>query len=213
MATPAELVRDTAAQIPVLVGTLEEHIAEPSSPLGGRGPLPADTPWPGNAQAFAALMVIWEAIPRLEASIRLAVTGHPGLRRGGSAGNFREALQAVVSLSGGLDEDGEATAAAVLERLANVARVVRDIDEAQRWRPVRGRACPYCGCVTTLKVLLDAQGAPSDRVECFAGVRASGERCLDRDGQRPVARIDASTVPPRLEWADGLVETAPDLDS
>ena len=80
-------------------------------------PRNAEPPLPGNAAAFGALMVIWEAVPRLEAALRLAIAGHPGTRRGGSARNFLAAIEAIVSLSGGLDEDGEALVARVLERL------------------------------------------------------------------------------------------------
>jgi hypothetical protein len=116
------------------------------------------------------------SIARLEAALRLEVAGHPGPRRGGSAGNFLEALQAVVSLSGGLDEDGEALAALVLERLAELARRVRAIDEAERWRYVQARACPRCGCFA-LKVLLDEAGRPGGRIECFGHHAESGAPC------------------------------------
>ena len=157
---PADLVRDSCAQLAGYRRTLEAVVAEPSSPgtAAGMAPRPADAPMPGNAQAFTALMVIWEAVPRLEASIRLAVAGHPGTRRGGGPRHFLAALESVVALSGGLDEDGEALAARVLERLADLARRVPDIDEAQRWRPVPQRACPYCGCFF-LRVLLSTRRA------------------------------------------------------
>jgi hypothetical protein len=214
LTTPADL----CAQIGDYWSRLEELVPElsVSTGAGTTGYVSvrvADAPFPGNAAAFAALMVIWEAIPRLEASLRLAgPAGHPGLRRHGDQG-FLAALKEIPRQAAGLeDEDGEALAARVLEWLVNVARAVPDIDEAQRWRHVRGRACPYCKCVTTLKVLLDARGRPTGHVECFASPRASGERCLDRDGLRPVATIDASAVPPKLRWNDGLTETAPDLE-
>jgi hypothetical protein len=186
LTVPADLVRGNATLLAGYRVTLEELIAEPSTPSGsvGMSPRPADAPMPGNAQAFGVLMVIVEAIPRLEASIRLAIAGHPGTRRGGSARNVAEALEAVVSLSGGLDEDGETLAAMALERLANLARALPDIDEAQRWRSVPQRPCPYCGCFF-LKVLLDARNQPAGRVECFGhtpdGVpcRAAWPRLLD----------------------------------
>ena len=113
------LVRDNATQLAGYQATLGELITETSTPgsTAGMAPRPADAPLPGNAQAFGALMVIWEAVPRLEAAIRLAIAGHPGRRRGGSPANFLEALQSIVALSGGLDEDGEAAAARILERL------------------------------------------------------------------------------------------------
>ena len=214
MATPADLVRGNAAQLAAYRADLEHLITEQSTGgTPGLSPRNAEPPLPGNAPAFSALMVIWEHVPRLEAALRLAVTGHPGQRRGGSAGNFLQALAAIPQLAAGLDEDAEAATARILERLANLARAVPDIDEAQQWRHLRGRACPYCGCLTTLKVLLDARGRPTGHVECFAGARVSGERCLDGNGRRPVAAVGTDGHGrPMLEWADGLVETAPDLD-
>ena len=208
-----DLVRDNATQLAGYLPLLEAEITESTSPSGsvGMAPRPADAPLPGNAQAFGALMVIWEAVPRLEAELRLEIAGHPGRRRGGSAGNFLKALEAIVSLSGGLDEDWEAFAARALDQLANFVRALPAVDEAQQWRHLRGRACPYCKCVVTLKVLLDARGRPTDHVECRSG-RTAG--CFDANGQRPVATIgtDARGVP-ELRWNDGLIETVPGLDS
>jgi hypothetical protein len=186
-----DLVRDNATLLAGYLPLLEDEITEPTSPSGsvGMSPRPADAPLPGNAQAFDVHMVITEAVPRLEAAIRRAIAGHPGLRRGGSAGNFLKALESVVSLSGGLDEDGEAAAARILERLSDLARRLPDIDEAQRWRPVPSRACPYCGCFF-LRVLEDARGQPAGRVECFGHTEAG---------------------PCRAAWA-GLIEIASDVD-
>ena len=187
MAAPADLVRASAAELAGYRDRLEGLVAEPSAPGGagaGVAPRAAEPPLPGNAPAFAALMVIWEAVPRLEAAIRLAVAGHPGGRRPSSERHFLEALESVVALSGGLGEDGEALAARALERLADLARRVPDIDEAQRWRPVPQRPCPSCGCYF-LRVLIDARGQPAGRVECFGhggdGVpcRAGWARLLD----------------------------------
>ena len=160
-------------------------VAAPSAPGAGAGlaPRTAEPPLPGNAPAFTALMVIWEAVPRLEAAIRLETAGRPGLRRGGSPGNVLAALQSITTASGGLDEDAEALVAYALEKLADLARRLPCIDEAQRWRPVPQRPCPYCGCYF-LKVLEDARGQPAGRVECFGHTeagpcRAAWARLLD----------------------------------
>ena len=198
MTTPADLVRDNAAQLRRLHPRLEHALTQAASGDGGMAPRPADAPFPGDPAAFAALMVIWEAVPRLEARIRLEVAGHSGPRRGGSPGNFLAALQEIVGLSGGLDEDGEALAALVLERLADLARRVRAIDEAEQWRPVRSRACPRCGCYF-LRVLLDAAGSPAGRIECF-GHAESGEPC-----RATWARL--VDIVPDLARADELAET------
>ena len=140
-------------------------------------PRPADAPFPGNPEAFGALMVIIEKVPRLEASLLRAVAGHPGLRRGGSTGNFLDALGAIPGLAAGLkDADDEAAAGRILEWLVKLAQQVRAIDEAERWRYVRARPCPRCGCYA-LKVLEDARGQPAGRIGCFGKHAGSGEPC------------------------------------
>jgi hypothetical protein len=212
---PADLVRDSCGQLASYRAILERLVTQESCAGGGMAPRPADAPFPGNAQAFAALMVIWEKVPRLEAALRLAVTGHPGRRRGGSAGNFLDALAAIPGLAAGLPEDDEAAAGRILEWLVDLARAVPAIDEAQRWRYVRGRACPYCGC-WALRVLLDAAGRPAGRVECHAApVTRDGVTvwCADGSGLRPAALMGTDAHGrPALAWADGKVETAPDLE-
>jgi len=216
LTTAADLVRDSCTALAGYRDALERHVTEPSSPQGGMAPRPADAPFPGDPQAFAALMVIWEKIPRLEAALKLAVAGHPGLRRGGSAGNFLDALDAIPALAAGLDEDGETLAGRILEWLVDLARAVPAIDEAQRWRYVRGRACPYCKCGVSLRVLLDAKGNPTGHVECHAGPVVRGGVtvwCADGNGLRPAAQAGTGADGrPALMWADGLVETAPDFE-
>ena len=177
MATPGELVRDNAGQLAGYRDTLERLIGETSTPgsTSAISPRHREPPLPGNAAAFGALMVIWEAVPRLEAALRLAIAGHPGARRGGSAQNFLAALEAIPHLAAGLDEDGEALVARIFDRLNNLARSIPDIDEAEQWRALPSRACPYCGC-WFLRVLLGATGQPDGRVQCF-GHLESGEPC------------------------------------
>ena len=194
MATPGELVRSNADQLAGYRDTLERLIGETSTPgsTSAISPRRPEPPLPGNAAAFGALMVIWEAVPRLEAALRLTVTGHPGARRGGSAGNFLDALHDIPRLAAGLDEDSEAAAARILDRLCNLARSIPDIDEAEQWRPLPSRACPYCGC-WFLKVLLGATGQPDGRVQCF-GHGEDGEPC-------------------RAAWPGGLLEIARDLEA
>jgi len=225
LATPADLVRDNCTRLAAYHPRLEELVTGQPSPAGGpagMAPRPGEAPFPGDAQAFAALMIVWEAVFRIEERLHDEDAGtwdgydlpdYPRRRRpGNSTGNFLAALDAIPKLAAGRDEDLEAWAARALERLSNVIRAHPAIDEAQQWRHLRGRACPYCGCVTTLKVLLDARHRPTDRVECFAGARATGERCLDGNGRRPVATIGTNARGvPELRWDDGLTETIPDL--
>lgn len=215
MATAADLVRDSCGQLAAYRDRLEREVTEPSSSQGGMAPRPADAPFPGDAQAFAALMVIWEAIPRLRARLLYELTGHPGMRHPGEPG-FLDALAAIPKLAAGLDEDTETWAASALEWLVDVARRVPAIDEAQKWRYVRGRACPYCGCWAVLRVRLDANSDPTSHVECHAApVVRNGKTvwCIDGNGMRPVAAMGTDDRGrPVLQWADGLCETAPDSE-
>src|SRR6478752_1967420 len=131
------------------MGTLELLIAEPSAAQNaavGMSPRPADTPEPWDATVGRALMDGHEGVRRLEAVLRYTLNGHPGQRRGGSTGNTTAALAAIPRLAAGLTEDDEAVAARIIERWVNAARAVAAIDEAERWRPVPSRACPYCRC-------------------------------------------------------------------
>ncbi len=193
-----------ASYLPVL----ERLVAEPSAagPAPGMTARSADAPLPGNPQAFNALMTPWEGVPRLEAALKYAVTGHPGLRRGGSKQNVGQALDAIPKLAAGLGKDEEAAAVRILDRWISEARAIPAIDEAQQWRPLRSRPCPHCRCYF-LKVLLDGNGRPGGHIECFTvGCRdGSGQRCVAAMGTDERGR-------PVLAWADGLTETVPDLD-
>lgn len=76
-----------------------------------------------------------------------------------------------------------------------------------RWRVADpAEPCPYCGCFF-LKVLLDQAARPTGHVECFT------VRCADGNGYRPVAGLGTDGAGrPALLWADGRVESVPDLD-
>ena len=203
MTTPAELVRDHATQLAGYRNRLEDLITEHSTPTGsvGMSPRPADAPLPGNAPAFNALMVIWEAVFRIEEFLHDEdadpwddLTFYPRQRRGPNPGtsSFLAALDAIPKLAAGRNEDIEAWAARQLDRLCNAARIIPDIDEAQRWRALPSRACPHCGC-WFLKVLVGATGQPDGRVECF-GHKETGEPC-------------------RTVWQGGLIEIGAALEA
>ena len=208
MADPVDLVREACTLLARYLPQLERLIAEPSAEGSAPGMTPrgADAPLPGNPQAFNALMTPHEGAPRLEAALKYAITGYPGLRRGGSAGNVAAALDAIPKLAAGLGKDGQAAAVRILDRWINEARAIPAIDEAQQWRPLRSRPCPHCRCYF-LKVLLDGNGRPSGHIECFT------VGCRDINGQRCVAAMGTDDRGrPVLAWADGLTETAPELD-
>jgi hypothetical protein len=166
-------------------------------------PRPADTPEPWDAPAGRALMDGHEGVRRLEAVLRYALNGHPGPRRGCSEGNTREALNVIPRLAAGLDEDAGAAAARVMRRWIDAARAVPAIDEAEQWRPVQTRACPRCECFF-LRVLIDARGSPTGRIECF-GHRPDGAPCR-------ATWPSLADIVPDLARADALAGTVPDMD-
>ena len=85
-----------------------------------------------------------------------------------------------------------------LDRRLTEAQRVRAIDEAQLWRPVPQRPCPRCRCYF-LKVLIDAAGQPTGRVQCFGHTES---------GPCRAAWASLAEIAQDLERA----ETAPDLD-
>lgn len=210
MADPADLAREACALLAGYLPVLERLVAEPSSAPGGAAgmtPRAADAPEPWDAQAGRALMDSLEGVRRLKAALLYALSGHPGVRHGMSEGNTAVVLAAIPKLAAGLDRDGEAAVVRMLERWINEARSARGIDEAEQWRPLRSRACPYCGC-WFLRVLLDEAGHATSHVECHAACC-----CGDGNGLRPVAAMGTDDHGrPVLAWADGLVETVPDAD-
>jgi hypothetical protein len=175
---PADLVREACDLLAGLMPRLELLVAEPSSTQNaavGMSPRPADTPEPWDASAGRALMDGHEGVRRLEATLRYVLNGHPGARRGGSAGNTGEALKAIPRLAAGLSADDEDAAVRALNRWIGAAQAVAAIDEAERWRPLPQRPCPYCRCYF-LRVQEDARGQPGPGVRCF-GHLESGEPC------------------------------------
>jgi hypothetical protein len=190
---PADLVREACDLLAGLMPRLELLVAEPSSTqnaAAGMSPRPADTPEPWDAPVGRALMDGHEGVRRLEAALRYVLNGHPGQRRGGSTRNTTAALDAIPRLAAGLSGDDEDAAVRALNRWIGAAQAVAAIDEAERWRPLPQRPCPYCACFF-LRVQEDARGQPGPGVRCF-GHLESGEPC-------------------RAAWAS-LAEIAQDLE-
>ena len=178
MADPVDLVREACTLLAGYMDTLELEVTEPSSsPFGAadRPPRAADTPEPWNAPAARALMDAHEGVRRLKARLLFEKNGHPGIRHGSSARNTEIVLDAIPKLAAGLSESAEGAALRLVERWISEARRIRAIDEAQLWRPVPQRPCPYCACFF-LRVQIDAAGQPAGRVACF-GHLPSGEPC------------------------------------
>jgi hypothetical protein len=214
LATPADLVREACDLLAVLLPRLERETAEPSAegPAPGMTGRPAAAPVPGNPPAFFAYTSIQSSARWAEGLLLYALEAseRDELRGGSDANTVRVLTEVIPKLAAGAGDDAYGLVLRELDQRVDEARLVAAIDEAQRWRHVRGRACPYCKCLVTIKVLLGRDLQPTGYVECRA---AASVRCADGNGRRPSAHIstdDHGRVV--LAWADGLVEAAPDLD-
>lgn len=185
-----EQCADLAALLPAAAALITEADADGTAGTGQPGSRP---PW--NSAAAAAVTDAHEGIRRLEASLRLAVAGHPGPRRGGSDANTMDALRAIEALGHGVTADAAAMAAAIIARWSRAIRELPAVDEAEPWRRISA-ACPYCG-FGMLRV-----AARSGMVTCLRW-----GACHDADGRHPSGRMDVSplTGDPVIQWQDGLV--------
>ena len=182
----------------------------------GRRPVP-DSRLPGNVAVLLAAMDARELVRRLEASLKLAVAGHPGRARGGSDGNTTAALKAIPNLGAALpqerrDEKGrlvwpcQELAARLIERAIRNIGQLPAVDTAVKWtkiHPTPGQTPPACPNCHTFSL----------RVNLSAGiVICLFPDCEDMDGRRPpTARMDVSRLDgrPVLVWRDGLVMLYP----
>jgi hypothetical protein len=156
---------------------------------------PASRP-PCNQAAENAVTDAWEGLRRLEASLRQAVNGHPGTRRGGSDANTAAAIAAIENLGNAVTIPAMTAAARILDRWARQIQQLPAIDQYEPWRLVRGTSCPYC------QVEMLQFQARSGRVACLRG-----GPCLDADGRPPVGLADWSVSgEPMIAWADGYIQ-------
>lgn len=176
-------------------------------------------PW--NAEVADAILSAHEVIRRLEASLRVAVNGHPGKPRGGSDANTKAALKAIRNLAAAIpyevrDEYGKLAwpcqrlAERVLARAAQRIGQLTAVDTTVRWEKIRRGPgglppqCPNCQ-MYSLRVAF-ASGA----VICVYPGR-DGQGCLDLDGKPAQGRLEISSLTgdPILAWRDGTVQAAP----
>ena len=211
LADPADLVREACTLLAGYLPVLEREMAEQSAegPAPGMHARMAAAPLPGNAPAIFALTGIDASARNLEGILLYAAgkrRAGPLAVRGGSGPNTEQALKAITRLFAKAegDHDLERLVMSELEQRLNETRCVRAIDEVRRWRPLPGRPCPYCKS-GWLKA--DMDGRPVV-IACFYGYCPG-----DGNGLNATATMgtDDSGVP-CLAWADGLVETVPDLD-
>ena len=195
MADPADLVQEACDLLAGLMPRLRRETIEPSAEGSAPGMTgrPAAAPVPGNPPAFFAYTSIQSSARWAEELLLYAVgaSKRDEARGGSDANTIRVLTEVIPKLAAGLDGD-EAYGMVLreLDRRVNEAQKVRAIDEAEQWRPVPSRPCPYCGCFF-LKVMIDSRGQPAGRVGCF-GHTGPGEPC-------------------RAAWAS-LAEIAQDLE-
>jgi len=211
---PADLVQEACVLLAGLLPRLRRETPVPDETAfaaPGMTARPAAAPVPGNPPAFFAYTSI-QSSARWAAELLLYAVGADMAddRWGGSDANTIRVLTEVIpKLAAGAKlaaDAGDEAYGMVLRELdarLDEARQVRAIDEAEQWRPVRSRACPYCGCFF-LKVLLDAAKRPAGRIECF-GHRESGAPCRAAWGS-------LADIVPDLARADALTETVPDME-
>jgi hypothetical protein len=162
----------------------------------GHGKPGSRPPW--NAAAANAYLDAHEFVRRLEPTIRYAVTGRPGKRRGGSDANTYQAIGMIENLSEALTEHAQAQIARLLWRLVTPIRQHPAVDLDERPQKVSGAACPYCGC-PMLRLF-----PRSGRVTCLRF-----GACWDGNGDHPQGQVDHSVGgEPMVAWADGLCQYA-----
>lgn len=206
----ADPVEEACRQLAGYVAKLESLTTEPPAPDGAPARLGsgASTPEP-YGHAGQVLMTTLEGIRRLLASIRLATTGHPGVRLPMSDEATALVLAALPKLAQALTDEELEDAVGYLGRRVGDAQSVHGIDERRRLRHLPRRAgealpprCPACGCFQ-LVADLDARLVFCTYLKCPG----------DRNGLPPVATLTTSADGrPALAWADGLTEMAPDLE-
>lgn len=206
-----DVIWEQCEQVADYLARLEGLTTEPRGPDGApvRPGRPVIVPEP-YGQAGRVLMTTHEGVRRLEASLRLAVTGRAGRRRGGSDGNTGGALGQIAKLATQLDDRTARRAARFLSWMIGGAQSVDGIDEARRWRHIPKSAdqklppsCPHCG---TCNLVADVD----DRLVACAYPLCPG----DANGDAPVAAMDYDEAGvPVLSWADGRIDRVPSLSA
>lgn len=184
-----------------LEALLPEQVTDPAA-IGAHQEI-TGSPAPWHTEAAAILLTIHEGARRLEASLRRAVTGRHGARRGSSTPNTRAALKSCVRLAEALTDDQVETAARIVAHWVTAARQLRDIDQADRWEPLPrqpGMLPPACDYCATYSLRWNQR---SNEVRCV------NPDCYDADGHRPIARMEIGrlTGTAALVWRDGRTAT------
>lgn len=160
-------------------------------------------PW--NESVATVLLDTHELVRRLESALRLMVTGNPGPRRGGSAGNTIIALRNIPRLAEAVDYHDRRQAARMVYRCTRRIGQLPAIDSIPRWERIRsgpGGIPPRCENCKTYSLRLEIG---SGKVVC------AYPSCTGLDGYPPQGRLEISrlTGDAILCWRDGTVQGAP----
>jgi hypothetical protein len=188
-------VTDAAAELTSAITTAGRLITQPdTTPAGAIGEAAGSAP-PWNAAAANAALGAHQLTRRLEASLRLAVTGRCGPARGGSDANTAAAIAAITRLAEAVSDDSAAVAARLMDAASLAVARLPAVDTAQVWRRVAA-PCPYCG----FGMLRYAPG--SGVVTCLRF-----GACHDSDGRHPQGQLGVNRVTGDglVAWNDGLV--------
>ena len=186
----AEACALIAECLPVALQLVTEPDADGTT---GTGQPSSRPPW--NQAAASAAMDAHEGLRRLEASLRLAVTGHTGPRRGGSDASTAAAIAAIEALGNGVTAHAMAQAAKILDKWSRQIQELPAVDQAEPWRRIAA-TCPYC------KFDMLRVRPRSGEVTCLRY-----GACRDMDGRHPAGHLDASRLTGDwgIRWNDGLV--------
>jgi hypothetical protein len=176
-----------------LLARAAQLVTEPDADGTQGGSRPGSAP-PWNPSAAACALDAHEGLRRLEASLRMAVTGRTGPRRGGSDANTMEAITAIENLGEAVTTTAAATAARILCRWSMAILQLPAIDEQERPQRIAWQ-CPYCEI--PMMRLFPRAGL----VVCLRG----GFACWDGDGNPPKGHARSGRLGPQIEWEDGLV--------
>jgi hypothetical protein len=168
--------------------------AEPDTDgTAGHGQPESRPPW--NQAAADAAMDAHEGLRRLEAAMRMDVTGHPGPRRGGSDASTYAAIAAIQNLGEAVTTRAAAQAARIIDRWSRQIQQLPAIDTDEPWRRIQ-HPCPYCGYA-----MLRYRPRAGD-VTCLRW-----GACHDSNGHHPAGHVEPSQLNGNaiVRWNDGLV--------
>lgn len=193
-AVTAGTLQEWCAELGRWLPTAQALIGEPDTDGTRTHTAPTSRP-PWNGAVAAAVLDAHEGVRRLEASLRKAVTGRPGPRRGGSDANTQAAIVAIGQLAYAVDEDGQRVATVYVARLVTPMRQLPAVDEDERPRKVAW-PCRYCG-FEMLRIF-----PRSGRVTCLRQ-----GACFDLDGNHPIGHMGLNLVTQEgaVYWQDGSV--------